>query len=126
MCLDLASRLAVFLAAQGVAATYVRVSTTGYDTATGRTTRTETQTAIVGAFVSFNDFGMPPTSGAVANESKPRTGRRKFTIAGNALAQKPAVNDRVDVMSESFRVEDMEAQYFGNAVVAFTLTLLKV
>lgn len=125
-CGGIADQLGNFLAANGVDATYFRSTTTGYNTATGRTTRTEPSTVIKGSFVNFRDFLMPgDTAGVIGGEASPRTGRRAFTIAGNALTGKPAANDRLTVQGENFKVVGVEGHYLGNDALAFTLTLMR-
>jgi len=110
-----------FLDTHGVAATYIRSVGTGYDTTTGKTTRSEVETAIKGAYVNNNDFLMGNVG---AGEARPRTGRRKFTIAGNALqGVKPAVNDRITILTENFKVSDVETLAVGASVLGYTLTL---
>ena len=109
-----------WLSANGVDATYYRSAGVGYDTTTGKTTRSEVETAIKGAYVANNDFLMGNVG---AGEARPRTGRRKFTIAGNALAVKPAVNDRITILTENFKVSDVETLAVGASVLGYTLTL---
>ena len=109
-----------FLSANGVDATYFRSVGAGYDTTTGKTTRSESETAIRGAYVTNNDFLM---AGVGAGEARPRTGRRKFTIAGDALPMKPAVNDRITILTENFKISDVETLAVGASVLGYTLTL---
>lgn len=119
-CGTFGNQLMIFLAANGVDATYVRSAGTGYNTTTGQTTRTEVSTAIKGAYVTNNDFLM---AGVGSGEARPRTGRRKFTIAGDALTVKPAVNDRLTILTENFKVSEVETHAIGATVLAYTLTL---
>jgi hypothetical protein len=119
-CGSFSAQLTAFLAANGVDATYYRSATTGYDTSTGKTTRSEVSTAIKGAFVNAHDFLM---AGVGQGEARPRTGHRKFTIAGDALSVKPAVNDRITILTENFKVSDVEAHAIGATAMAYTLTL---
>lgn len=120
-CGSFGDQLTQFLSANGVDATYFRSVTTGYNTSTGKAARTEPQTAIKGAFVTSNDFLMAGATGG--GEARARTGRRKFTIAGNALSVKPAVNDRITILTENFKVSDVETLATGADVLAYTLTL---
>lgn len=121
-CGTFGDQLTIFLGANGIDATYFRSVGTGYNTTTGKTTRTETSIAIKGAYVNNNDFLM---SGIGAGEARPRSGRRKFTIAGNALTVKPAVNDRLTILTENFKVSDVETLAIGATVLGYTLTLEK-